>query len=134
MTASEDSPAKRAALDSLRRTYGENVRPAQRINHAIRAEVPGGADLMSAVELANSVSHWDDQSLKSIETYTEMAARCVTSPAIQSTLERAWQVSQSMPKLDDPKALSLAHESLRSSLKEARDLAAEIILELHRHR
>jgi hypothetical protein len=132
MTASEESPEKRAALDSLRRAYGENVRPAQRINHAIRAEVPGGAELMSAVELANSVSHWDDLSLKSIETYTEAAACCVASPALQTAVERAWKVAQSMPKLDNPKALSLAHESLRSTLKEARDLAAEIVLELHR--
>lgn len=134
MTASEDSPEKRAALDSLRRTYGENVRPAQRINHAIRAEVTGGADLMNAVELANSVSKWDDNSLSEVETYTEMAARCVTSPALNTAIERAWRLAQSMPKVDDPKALSVAHESLRSALREARDLAAEIVLELHLRR
>lgn len=133
MTASEESPEKRAALDSLRRAYGENLRPAQRINHAIRTEVPGGVELMSAVELANSVSHWDDNSLQSIETYTEMASRCITSPALQTAVERARHLAQSMPMLDDPKALSLAHESMRSALKEARDLAAEIVLDLHRH-
>ncbi|QDV74305.1 hypothetical protein [Botrimarina mediterranea] len=116
---------------ALNRLYGPKGDSAAVLNAAIAAEEPGGAALLDALQLANTVSKWDDNAMQAVASHTQMALLEATASEPLAPLAGAAELAKSMPYLNNPKALHHAHEALRLTLKTARDLLVERVLERH---
>ncbi|WP_145115533.1 hypothetical protein [Botrimarina mediterranea] len=115
---------------SLTAAYGPG-RQSALLNRAIRAEFPGGAELIEALALGNRTQKWDNPGWRRFLTLLEAAHERLKHGGVRS---HVFQVSERVRYLlneSDPAASAADLEAIRDGLRAARDLARRAVLDRH---
>jgi hypothetical protein len=120
---------------SLRARYGDGLSPKRLLQRALREEVPGGAQVLDALDLANRGTKWGDEEHHQAATLLVSAAQQQSSQQQAGDLgERilaAAQLAQQIAAAAGSDWANGATFDLRDTLAALRDELSQQLLERH---